>query len=128
MKSKSEVLTFLRAILIPLGTFLIGKNVFGRIVDIDVWEMTVGGVITIAGFMWSLMERTVTIELIQTTLRQIIKAVSGFLLASGYINSDKLEAISSLVSALSILWYGQLSKKKTRHLDTGKIDITDLKK
>lgn len=126
--TKSKLLDFIKNILTPIGMFLLGKSVCGRIVDMSVIEMTIGTAMTIGGFIWSLYDKSLTIEIVQTTLRVVIKSLSGFVFASGYINNDNMEAITSFVIALSTMWYGDLSKKKTQQLDNGKIHIDDLHK
>jgi len=55
-------MSLLRTFLTSFGIFLLGKNLFGSVIDQSIWQMVVG--VTMAGVsvIWGIFDKTVGIE------------------------------------------------------------------
>lgn len=117
-----KVLDIIKSFLVPVGVFLIGKNIFGTLIDQSLWEMLVGTIMTIGGLIASFVERTTTVEIIQSGLSVLVKSASALLLAFGVLKSSvDVEVWLPLVAIVSQQLYRWFSKKKTEQIDNGKL-------
>jgi hypothetical protein len=123
-----NIVDAIKSLLVPIGVFLIGKNIAGHVIDENLWQMILGGVMAVLGLITSFIGHTATVEVIQAGLSAVIKSALALMLAFGVIQSDNSEIWVPLVALVSQQVYRWQSKKKTQQLDAGKITINDLKK
>ena len=123
-----KVIDLIKALLVPVGVFLIGKNIAGHVIDESLWQMVLGGVMAILGFITNLSGHSATVEVIQAALSQVIKAVSALLFSFGVIKSDNAEIWIPLIALVSQYIYRWQSKVKSQQLDNGSLTIDELKK
>lgn len=126
--SLKEVLDTIKSLLVPIGVFLIGKNIAGHQVDENMWQMLLGAVMAVLGLISSLWGHTASVEIIQAGLSTLTKSVMALLFAFGIIKSDNWEVWLPLLGIISQQLYRWQSKIKSRQLDKGKISVDDLKK
>ena len=124
--NKETVFSLVRAVLTSLGVFLLGKNLLGNKIDQSVIEMLSGSAMALVSLVWSVLSKEAGIEIIQTTLRQVLVGVGGLLVASGKVTGEKLEAVLGLLTALVPFLYSILSRKKTANIVSGKLDTSKL--
>ncbi len=127
---QDQINSGIRTVLTLIGAFLTGGGVhyfFGNVIDTAYWEQITGVILTIASIAWSISTKTVDIEKLQGSVRQVVTFVCGILVAKGLLNDQSGAAV--IAFAGSILPYIQagIDRKKTEHLDSGKIRISDLK-
>ena len=126
--NKETLMSLLRTFLTSFGIFLLGKNLFGSVIDQSIWQMVVG--VTMAGVsvVWGIFDKTVGIEMLQSFLRSAIIGFGGLLVARGSLSPEKLESILGIVMSILPLLYSMLSRKKTNHLVNGTLSLEELKK
>ena len=125
--SKETVFSLIRTLLMFCGAFLIGHNLFGQFIDSSMLEEILGSVMAIIGLIWSIVDKTSTIEALQSTLMNVMKFFGGLLVASGKISGETLVHVMGFVAVLAPMLYQYLSKKKTKGLANGTIELHTLK-
>lgn len=124
--NKQVLLSLLRTVLTAFGAFLIGKNIFGNPVDDVLWQSIVGGILAAISIVWGFVDKSNTLDALQSGLRSIIVVFGGLLVASGKITDKVLESISGIVAAVIPFLYSILSKQKTDQIAEGKLKaVTD---
>ena len=126
--NKETIFTLLRALLTTVGTFLIGKNLFGANIDDSLWQVILGALMSVASIVWGIMTKSLGLEMWQSGIRQLFLAVGGILLASGKLSPEKLESLLGLVTAVGVFVYSLISKVKSNQLVDGTISTTQLSK
>lgn len=117
-----KIFEIVKSFLVPVGVFLIGKNIFGTVVDINIWEQISGVVLTVGGLFASFWDRTATVEIIQTGLSIVVKSSISLLFAFGVLKSQAdVELWLPLIALVSQQIYRWFSKKKTEQIDNGKL-------
>lgn len=116
-----------RTILTIVGSFLVGHNLFGLEVNESVWQEILGGAMAVAGVVLAVIDKSVTLEMLQAGVRHLFLIVFMFLVAKGFINPAQLELYLGLVGTLGTLIYQWTSRKKTENLAAGTIEVTQLK-
>lgn len=123
---KENVFSLIRTILTALGSFLIGKNIFGNVVDQSILEIIVGAVLSIVSIAWSIADKTANIEMLQSGIRKVFVMIGGLLVASGKLDAAKLDTYLGLALSLIPFLYSLLSKKKSQEIAEGTISVQDL--
>lgn len=124
---KDQILSAVRSILLALGAFFAGKLFFGTPIDDDKWQGVVGSVVGIGSVIWGILDKTATIEMVQSALRSIVIIIGGFLITTGKLKEETLNSILGLVAVIAPMIYGWLSIKKSEKIATGILGIADLK-
>jgi hypothetical protein len=128
MKNESHPMWgVVRTVLMTLGAFLIGHNFFGVSITESWIQEAVGVVISLSVFVWSYASKETTVEGLQGILRQLFTFTGALLLAKGWITSDMLVVIISLIPVIGPALYAWLSRFKTRKLDDGSLKLHQLK-
>lgn len=122
--TQDNLLSSLRAVLILVGSYLVGHNVFGHAVDSSTWQIIAGAVVTVASTWWGIAAKTTTIEGVESAVRSIITSVGGLFVSAGVLSGDNLNAILGLVTALAPLLQSMLSKSKNQQIATGAVKTT----
>lgn len=122
--TQDNLLSSLRAVLILVGSYLVGHNVFGHAVDSSTWQIIAGAVVTVASTWWGIAAKTTTIEGVESAIRSIITSVGGLFVSAGVLSGDNLNAILGLVTALAPLLQSMLSKSKNQQIATGAVKTT----
>jgi hypothetical protein len=114
--------SLVRALLTLIGTFLIGKTIFGHPLLGPTWDTITGGMLTAGSIGWSIYNGTATEETLESLVRQLLQGAGGLLVGSGLLNSSELAAITSFVIlSVPIVW-GYLSKAKTAKIANGTLN------
>lgn len=125
--TSERIFSILRNLLTIVGGWFIGKSLFGAEIDQNTWELVMGVVLSLVGTVWSIVDKTVTIEKIQGTVRHVISVIGGALVASGKISAEHLELILGVILAIIPLVQGYFSRKKVQALESGKYSVNQLK-
>lgn len=129
--SKENVNSLIRTLLSLIGSLLVGHGAhyfFGHVVDTAYWQEFTGVALALVSVIWSVSSKTLSIEMLQGVIRQVITFVSGYVLSVNLVSSDTVASFGALITALLPYIYGVLSKKKSDQLDNGEIVSQDLKK
>lgn len=125
--TKDQILSFVRSLLIAVGAFFAGKNLFGTTLDQQTWLGISGAVVSLVMVVWGIVDKTVTIEMFQSGIRGFIIMITTFLVSSGRLMEDTVKNILAIVDILLPVIYGQLSMMKSKNIASGKTAIADLK-
>lgn len=125
---KESVLSIIRIALTAVGAYLIGANFFGNPIDESVWAGIAGTGLTAIGVIWGIVDKTATVEMLQSGLRSVIVFVGTALVGSGKIKQELLEALLAIVAIVVPYVYSETSKAKNRMIEDGRISTGDLKK
>lgn len=117
-------LSALRAVLILVGSYIVGKSVFGHTVSADTFQVITGSVVTLGSLIWGVATKTATVEAIESAVRSIISALGGLLASAGVISGDNLNAILGVVTAIAPFFQSALSKTKGKQQATGAITMS----
>lgn len=128
MKTKIDWLSILRAILTAIGSFLIGKSIFGYGIDDINWQTIVGIIISIGSLIMAIKDKAANIEMWQSVLRQILIFVGGILVAAGIMTGKNLEAILALIPVLIPVIQSYTARVKINQIESGKVSTEQLKK
>lgn len=124
--TQDQINSMLRAILVLAGTYLFGHNIFGNVIDSSIWQEISGAVMIAASFIWSAFTKSLTIEIFQSSILKILMVLGALLVTSGKLSSEKLEAITAVLTAALPVFYSMLSKKKSTNIITGKTSTDKL--
>lgn len=125
---QEQILGIIRLLLSAVGGFLLGKNLFGTAIDESMWQIILGIAMGVASIVMSILSKTLTIEMVQGTLRQTVSFFGGLFVAKGSISNETLTFILGLVPVLAAWLQSTLAKKKNQQLDSGIIRTSQLKK
>jgi hypothetical protein len=103
------------------------KNILGASVDAVMWEMIVGGIMSVMSIVWGVMDKNLGIEMLQSTIRNVFVAFGGVLVAQGKLSSEKLETYIGFAITILPVIYSILSRKKSQDVVTGGIEHNALK-
>jgi hypothetical protein len=103
------------------------KNLLGPSVDAVMWEMVIGGVMSVLSIVWGVLDKNVGIEMLQSTIRNVFVAFGGVLVAQGKLSSEKLETYIGFAITILPVIYSILSRKKSQEVVTGGIEHNALK-
>lgn len=133
--TKDVILSLIRTLLTAFGAFLFGKNVFGTTLDSTTWEIWVGALLTLGSTIWGIVDKTSTIEAVQSGLRSVFTVGGGILVAMGKLTGQTLDSVVGLIAPIVTFLYSALSKQKNAQIASGvlkattnSIGQTDLKK
>jgi hypothetical protein len=123
---KETVYSLLRSVLILVGSFLIGTNtkIFGNPIDATLWEALLGAVLTLAGTLWGIFDKTATIEATQSGIRSVVTFIGGLFVATGKLKAETLVAIIGLITALIPVWQSALARKKVEMINDNRLQVT----
>jgi len=119
-----NALSAIRALLILVGSYVVGKNVFGHAIDSSTWQIIAGSVVTVASTIWGIVTKTANVEGVESAVRSVITSIGGLLASAGVISGDNLNAILGLVTALAPFLQSVLSKSKNQQMASGAITPT----
>jgi hypothetical protein len=125
--NKETWFSAIRAVLTLVGSYLIGKSVLGTAADSSIIEILVGSVLNVVSVVWSIVDKTATLEKLQTIIRQIITGVGGVMVAAGKLEPSKIELYVGAVLPVLTLLYSVLSRRKSDALASGKLTTETLK-
>jgi hypothetical protein len=117
--TKETAFSIVRAALTLTGSYIIGHNLFGAKLDESLWQELAGAAITIISIVWGIVDKSATIESIQSAVRSVITVAGGLLVSAGKLTGDALNSIIGLVAVLVPLLQSWLSKKKVQQLADG---------
>jgi hypothetical protein len=125
--NKEKVLSLIRSILTLAGSYLIGKNVFGTVADASFAQEATGAIMVLVSLIWGIVDKTTTIEMVQTSIMQVLKFIGGFLVAKGKISLENLDTLIGIATGLAAIIYGRYSYQKNQKIASGDIDVSELK-
>lgn len=128
MQTKIEISGIVRTLLASIGAFFLGKSLFGHNVDNVLLNEIIGIVMGVVSVVWSVLDKTASVEMVQGALRQTITFVGGFLIGAGYVTNQGVQSILGLATALGPFIQGYLARVKNTQLHNGTINTQQLKK
>lgn len=122
--TQDNLLSFVRALLILVGSYVVGHNLFGHTVDSSTWQIIAGAVVTLSSIIWGIVTKSTSIEAVESAIRSIITSVGGLFVSAGVLSGDNLNAILGLVTAIAPAIQSALSKTKNQQIATGTVTTT----
>lgn len=123
---KSEVLAIFRFLLSAVGSYILGINVFGLTIDSSLWQEIVGGIMAVSGIVMSVLDKSVTTDMILGFVRQVVTVGGGLLVAAGKLKGDIVTGLLALIPLLAPYIQGVISRRKNLQLQNGTINPFDL--
>jgi hypothetical protein len=121
---QENLLSTLRALLILIGSYVVGHNLFGHPVDAQTWQIVAGAIVTVSTTIWGVMAKTATIEGVESAVRSVVTSLGGLLASAGIISGNNLNAILGFVTALLPALQSFLSKTKVQQIAAGALDTS----
>lgn len=126
--NKNTLFPIIRTILSAAGAYIVGVNLFGHAIDQSLWQIIVGGIMALASIIWSIRDKSLTIEGAEGFLRQAITVGGGLLVSWGKVKSELVAALLALIPVLAPYLQSVLSRNKSAALQTNAVNSFDLKK
>ena len=123
---KETVLSIVRSILTAVGAYLAGKFFLGTPIDDNLWLGLIASVTTLISVIWGIVDKSATIEAVQSGLRSVIIFVGALLVGSGVIKDEVLQSTLAIVATLVPVIYSQLSKQKNKEIAAGNMVVDKL--
>jgi hypothetical protein len=123
----SQLISLIKNIITIAAGLLVGKSIWGVPITTETGDLIIGVVVAVATLIWSIKDKTVTIEQWQGAARRIISFVGGILIAKGITTPESIELWFGLANALIALLQGVLTRQKAAQLATGEISVMQLK-
>jgi len=124
--NKEVVLSIVRSILTAVGAYMAGKYFLGTPIDDNLWLGVIGSVTTLVSVIWGIMDKTATIEAVQSGLRSVITFIGALLVGSGVLKEEVIASILYIVAVIIPIVYSQLSKLKSKEIAKGELGVADL--
>ena len=122
--SKETILSFVRTLLIAIGGYLVAR---GILTD-SMLQNVIGVALAVVTTIWSILDKTAGIEMIQSGIRSVVTFVGGFLLMRGKVTQETIDQVLAFLLPLASFIYSYFSRKKTQEIIEGKLDVkTELK-
>lgn len=125
---KIRIAAIVKNVLAIVGSFWIGKELFGAQVDQNLWEILAGSAMLLISFIMSFKTNLVTKEKWQDALRVLFVSVGGALTAGGWVKPEQIELWGGALTMLGTLLYEWISRKKSQDLAKGATPINELTK
>jgi nitric oxide reductase large subunit len=125
---KTTIVAVIKNALALIGSFLIGKELFGAAVDESLWQIIAGAVMLLISFVMSFASNLVTKEKFQDAIRVLIVGIGGALVAGGWVEPAKLEMWIGAITAIAPMIYEWISRKKSQEIAKGEIPVQQLTK
>lgn len=127
---QEQINSLIRTIMTLAGAFLTGGGLhyfFGHVIDTAYWEEITGVALTIFSIAWSISTKTVDIEKLQGSVRQVITFVCGILVAKGLLTAQTAMAVIAFIGAILPYIQAGMARKKNEQLVNGVISAHQLK-
>lgn len=127
---QEQINSLIRTVLTLAGAFLTGGGLhyfFGHEIDAAYWEEITGIILAIVSIIWSISTKTIDIEKLQGSIRQVITFICGILVAKGLLNAQTSIAVIAFVGAIIPYIQAGLARKKSEQIANGKIKVAQLK-
>lgn len=119
-----NLMSAIRALLILIGSYLVGHAFFGHTLTQDSWSVIAGAIMTFASTIWGISTKTATLESVESAIRSIVTALGGMLAAAGVISSNNVNAVLGFLTAAAPLVQSVLSKQKNAQIASGSMSTT----
>ena len=124
---KDNIFALLRYALLAVGAYLVGKNFLGQSIDDELWQGLLGVGLGLGAAIWGWVDKTATLEAIQSAFRSAISFIGVMLVGSGIIKDEVLQSVLGGLPLIISYLYGVTSKKKNKQIAAGEVRIADLK-
>lgn len=126
--TKDQILSMIRAMLVLLGSFILGKNIGNAQITETIVQEIIGAGLIVTTFVWSALTKCLTIEIFQSSILKVVMVVGTIAIASGKIADKTFQALLAVVTAILPILYSFLSKEKSKKIIDGDIQSHELTK
>lgn len=109
------------------AAFIIGKTFWGTPITGEVTDTAIAVILETISLVLSLRAHTAPIEKVQSGVRNFFALAGGFFVSRGLISTETSVMIVGAAVSLSAYLYSKLSKAKTTKLQTGQLNVNQLK-
>lgn len=124
--TKEIFFSIFRSVLTAVGAYLMGKSFLGATIDDNLWLGIISSAITLGSIIWGVVDKSATIEMVQSGLRSVVTFVGALLVGSGVLKGEVIESTLTIITVLVPILYSQLSKLKSKNIATGDTPIVEL--
>lgn len=122
--NKDTFLSALRAVLTMAGSYLLGHNLFGRTIDVNIWQEIAGAIVAVASIVWGIVDKPASIEGIQSAVRSVFISISGVLLSLGVVTQQTLDSVLAIILAILPVIQSHTSKVKVKQIADGTLQVS----
>lgn len=119
--TKDNLLSLLRTLLTFFGMYFIGHKFLGQPITTDVWDIIIGSGLTLIGTVWSIVDKSATIEKVEAAIRSVFIGFGGFLVTAGIIKAETLASIIGLITPILAFIQSVMAKAKVKQLAVGNL-------
>lgn len=123
-----QVLAAVRALLMALGGYFIGVNFLGLPIDAVLWQQIAGIALSVVAMVWSILTKSLSEEVWQGVVRQVITFAGGILLARGILTNEMWQSILAVLVAVLPFIQSNQQRSLANKLRSGKLTPNDLTK
>lgn len=124
---KDTILSIIRIALTAVGAYLIGQDIWGQAINDGLWNEIIGAALALVGTVWGIVDKSATIEQIQSGVRSVVVVIGGLLVASGKMKAELLTAILGIIAIVIPAIQSATSKAKVSQIQSGKLSTSQLK-
>ncbi len=125
---KQTLLSVFRTLIAAIGgAFLLGKNVFGIMLDSSLMEQILGAFMAIVSLVWGILDKSLKEDAIISFVKQIVSITGGVLVASGKISDSLFEMIMGVLTSILALFGSSTARVKDKKIVNGDIQLNSLK-
>lgn len=126
MNNKENFLSIFRSLLTAVGSYFIGKSFMGNEIDDNTMVGWIGVVVTVASTIWGIIDKTATLDRVQSAFRSSFTIIGELLVGAGYINNEVLNQTLMIGATAIPMLMSQTSKVQNRKVAKGETKIADL--
>lgn len=126
--TKETGLSLIRAILTLVGSYLLGKQILGSVVDQNWLIIVITGAVTLASVIWGIVSKDIAAEQVASGLRSVIMSVGMIFVASGKLSTNNLEQVALIVVTVIPFILSKLNRDTNKEIANPNNPVTaDLK-
>lgn len=118
---EANILSLLRTVLTLAGSYVAGHAFMGIQVDSSIWEEVIGSVVAVVSTVWGIVDKTATIDAVQSAVRSVIISIGGIFVAHGKLSEETLTQILGLALAIIPFMQSWTAKIKGKQVAAGSI-------
>jgi hypothetical protein len=118
---QTTIWSIVRTLITLAGTYLVGLNLFGHPLDSNTFQIIGGIIMTLGSVIWGIVDKSASIEQVQSGIRSAFIAGGGLLIAWGKLSAQQLELIIGLIVPVLTVLQSYTSKVKVQQINSGQL-------
>jgi cbb3-type cytochrome oxidase subunit 1 len=124
---KESALSLFRIVLTVVGSWLIGREFFGKPIDEAYWIEISGIVLVIVSSTWGIIDKTLSKEKIESAIRSVVIFVSAVAAGRGWFNQTTAAAILEAIPIILMFFQSNITRSKNTEIKQQTLNVQALK-